>query len=192
MRGLAAVLALCAGPVMADPLGLMDYDALFEQNADRVRLAANGDQVLALPPATRITRRPDAPGLINGVDLSEGGAPGCYAVLLLDVLAYDHACPDSLGPTERAALATHAITIADFYAANVTPATTPEAVRDRLAALAETRAADWRAAPRWGPAACIPGEEAAPILSLFTSAGMTGILSTALARPRPPVAIPCL
>lgn len=192
MRALATALALAATPAAADPLGLIDYEALFAAHADRVRTDAQGNAVLALPPATRITRlQGDLEGVL-GIDMSQGGAPGCIVSVALDIAALSGACPDLLSDAQRRAFDANLAPVLAFYAANVFPPTTPDAVRARLDALAADRAAAWRAAPEWSAAACLPDPENAPLVTAFTSDALGQMLPAILAVPRLPVGNPCL
>lgn len=192
MIRLIAALALAALPAVADPLGLVDYDALFAQHADRVVTSTDGQQVLDLPPSTRITRMTGDSSTVVGIDLSEGGAPGCIAAILVDVAALLRACPDSFTDAQRGAVETHADRLSRFYAANVLPQVTPEAARLRFDARVADRAADWTGRPDWSAAACIADPENAPLLDTVTSNGFRNILESVLAVPRLPVSNPCL
>ena len=69
MKRLAMIVALCAGPLAADPLDLIDYEALFVQNATDVEEATETRSLLRVGDVILI-RDPELPRTYAGLDES--------------------------------------------------------------------------------------------------------------------------
>jgi hypothetical protein len=134
MKRLTMVLALCVGPLAADPLKLVDYEALFAANPDAVENVSEVRSILRVGDVTVLHDTTEARPY-TGLDESGEGAVGCFVSILSTIESALQACDANL-PAEQAAIqATYLDEALDFYAANALPATTRAEVDARFADL---------------------------------------------------------
>ena len=210
MRGALAILLLATSPaaLAADPLGLMDYRALFDSLPQHVETDAQGNAVLVHPDGPRITRfdGPDGPEH-TGVDMNPGGAIGCVTQIVLDTLSFDAICPAFLDEPRRAALQARAGQLAAAYGASLVPERPGAEVLERLHDRARAQAEAWQAAAgdgagdsagtgagdsAPGDSLCQTDPQGANILRMLTDPAMAATMDAILQPSRPPVAAPCL
>ena len=176
MRWLAA-LALMTLPAGADPLGLVDYDAVIaahvEAGAATSRITLEGGVVLTL----------DAEGaLIDARD--PGDALGCLANGLAELSAAARICPGALSPGGADAVDTAIARLIPVYAAGVRPDSTDVATAaERFEALVRTRMGD--------VLICGLTDHALFLRQFLRTPEGQLWLDNALATPRLPVSDPC-
>lgn len=134
---LVATLAAC--PALAEPPGFtIDYDLLFEREADAVQHPSPGVAHLDLPGPVIVERRG---GRVRAVDQSGWGAAGCALERLTTAAATVLSCPDLFSAEQRDRVAGQLLRGVRFYAENTVPAMdAAEARRAMQAALARERA----------------------------------------------------
>jgi hypothetical protein len=131
---LTMILAFCAAPAVADPLALMDYDALFAANATEVEVKDDGLFTLQQGDVTLIRRSGDTVEY-SGVDQSGEGAMGCFVSVLASLDGALRACDIALAPAQIATQDVYRDDALAFYGANVYPPAASETVLERYEAL---------------------------------------------------------
>lgn len=134
MNRLAMILVLCAGQAGADPLGLIDYEALFAENAADVEVVSPDRSILQVGAVT-ILRGSDEGFEFTGLDESGEGAVGCFVSVLASLEAAVQTCEIVLTPEQEAARADYRTMALGFYADNVIPPATIDTVTDAYAGL---------------------------------------------------------
>ena len=179
MRGLLAALLL-AGTAHADPLGVNDYETMFETHADQLLTDAGGARVLELPEGVAIYETLNgAERLYAGVDMSEGGPVGCLASIYIQIMGYSQACPDLVAPVDEAQLGR----LLTFYGANAVPAVEPADLRERFDAEV--------ALNRDQITQCTKTHGVVEVAAFFQGEKGDALLDQVLATPRLPVSNPC-
>ena len=134
MNRIWMLLALVAAPVTADPLGLIDYEALFEENADAVEIVSPERAMLTLGDVV-LLRGNEEEVPYTSVDQSGEAAVGCFLGTLASLESAVLACELTLPPEQleiRDAFLSQAIT---FYSENAFPEVDVETVRESYDAL---------------------------------------------------------
>ncbi len=184
MKRLAMIAALCAGPLAADPLDLIDYEALFDQSASDVEDVSEMRSLLRIGDVTLI-RDESLPRGYTGLDEGGQGAMGCFVSILATIESAMQACeaelPQEQAETQRTYL-TQALT---FYAQNVVPQASFDVVEERYNALVSSQIEGAR--PFCSNLDLIT-TLADRVFSAEGEAEVNGMMST----PRLPVANPCL
>ena len=134
MKRLAMIAALCAGPMAADPLDLIDYEALFEQNAADVEEATETRSLLRQGDVLLI-RDPALPRTYAGLDESSRGAMGCFVTILATRESAMQACEAELPADQVAVQASYLARALAFYAENTFPPAELSLVEERYDAL---------------------------------------------------------
>ena len=134
MKRMIAMAALCAGPVTADPLDLIDYEALFAQNAAQVEDVSQSRSILRLGDVTLI-RDPDMPRTYTGLDEGGQGAMGCFVTILATIESAMTACEAELPAEQVAVQETYLEQALTFYAENTVPPAPLAVVQERYDAL---------------------------------------------------------
>lgn len=184
MKRLALIAAVCAGPVAADPLDLLDYQGLFAQSAESVEVLSQTRTALTVGPVI-VLRDKTEPREYTGIDESGQGAVGCFVTILATIESALQACEARLPPAQAAIQATYLDEALSFYAANAVPVADRDTVQARFDALVASQIA--------GALPFCANLDVVTNLAdrLFTPdsrAEITGMLSI----PRLPVANPCL
>lgn len=184
MKRLAMIAALFAGPAVADPLDLIDYDALFEDRAADVEVVSETRGLLRLDDVILIqdvTERRQ----YTGIDESGLGAVGCFVSILATIESAHAACEVALPEDQRAKHQRYLEKVVSFYAENLPNPMPTGLVQSRYYALMTSQI-----------------EGARPFCSnldlvttladrLFSPEGEAEV-NRMLSRPRLPVANPCL
>lgn len=131
---LTMILALCAGPALADPLDLIDYDGLFEANAADVEISDDDRSVLKLGDVSIIQDRSNGVQY-TGVDQSGEGAVGCFVSVLASLEGVLRACDIALTPEQEVTQGAYRDDVLAYYGRNVQPEASLETVVDRYNAL---------------------------------------------------------
>ncbi|EBA12094.1 hypothetical protein [Roseobacter sp. CCS2] len=184
MKRLAVIAALCAGPVAADPLDLIDYDALFADKAADVMDVSETRSLLRIGDVTLI-RDESLPRGYTGLDEGGQGAMGCFVSILATIESAMQACEAELPAAQVETQTAYRSAALAFYAENVIPPVDPELAQERYNALVSSQI-----------------EGARPFCSnldlvttladrVFSPEGAEEI-SGMMATPRLPVANPCL
>lgn len=134
MKRLALIVALCAGPLAADPLDMIDYEALFAQNAADIEEATETRSLLRIGDVTLI-RDPELPRGYAGLDESGQGAMGCFVTILATIESAMQACEAELPAEQVAAQTDYRARALTFYAQNAFPPAPLALVEDRFNAL---------------------------------------------------------
>ena len=134
MKRLAMIAALCAGPLAADPLDLIDYEALFVQNATDVEEATETRSLLRVGDVILI-RDPELPRTYAGLDESTQGAMGCFVSILATIESAMQACEADLPAEQVATQADYRARALTFYAENTFPPAPLALVEERYSAL---------------------------------------------------------
>lgn len=184
MKRLAMIATLCAGPLAADPLDLIDYAGLFEGNSAVVEDVSETRSVLRMGDVT-LLRDENLPRGYTGIDESGVGAVGCYVTILATIESAMQACETAL-PADQAALQKDYLMQAlTFYADNTAPPAPFALVEERYNALVSSQVAGAR--PFCSNLDLVTNL-ADRIFSTDGASEVAGMLST----PRLPVANPCL
>jgi hypothetical protein len=184
MKRLTIILALCAGPVAADPLDLIDYAALFEQNAADVAEVSETRSLLRLGDVTLI-RDESLPRGYTGLDESGQGAMGCFVSILATIESAMKACEAELPPEQAETQGSYLTQALTFYAENVVPQASFELVEERYNALVSSQI---EGARPFCSNLDLVTSLADRVFSAEGAGEVTGMMST----PRLPVANPCL
>lgn len=182
MKALAAFLVMAgAAAASADPLGLVDYDAIIAANGDEARIVAGGQQLLVLPGGVELLS--DADGrLISARD--RAGAVGCALNALAELTAAAQSCAGAMTPGQADGMDSAVAALIPAYGAGVLPEPVPEAeVTERFNALVR--------AYRQAPEICDLSTAARAVLHLVGSEAGRGWIEAAAAAPRLPVSEPC-
>ncbi len=184
MKRLAVIGALCAGPLGADPLDLIDYEGLFAQNAADVEAVSETRNILRLDDVTLIQ---DATEMreYTGIDESGLGAAGCFVSILATIESAHKACGVALPEDQLAKHQEYLSLAVDFYVENLPPLTTPGNVLLRYYGLVEAQVEGAR--PLCSNLDLVTGL-ADRLFSPEGEAEVTRMLS----KPRLPVSNPCL
>ena len=188
MRLLTSIaVCLTAQSVCADPLGLNNYDRLFQKNARAIEIAENGDLVLKLPNNVALMRQQVGPtGRVTAVDFSKSGSVGCAATLYASIEAIATTCEGVFSADQVAMLNTYRGELLDYYAANTFPVASRDSVQMAYDAYVQ------RLKPN-EPAFCATfGGERETFFGYMTSEQMRADFDALLSQPRLPVANPCL
>lgn len=120
MKRILALLALWVAPVAADPLELIDYEALFAENPDQVTTASDNRKVLQM--GDIVLLRDQADGIsYTGIDQSGQGAVGCFVSVLASLESALQACEVTLSPEQKAISDAYRAEALAFYAENAFP-----------------------------------------------------------------------
>ncbi|AXS39983.1 hypothetical protein [Breoghania sp. L-A4] len=114
--GFLLVLVATTSSAFADPLGLVDYPALFERHADRVTVSSDGVETLVLP--SGITVRHTNKGYV-GTDPTD--AIGCLTYFFVEIDAAARICPSLMSKEEARAFADQRSRLLGFYAKSAFP-----------------------------------------------------------------------
>lgn len=184
MKRFAMIATVCAGPLMADPLELIDYEAVFEVHAAEVEDVSDARSLLRIGDITLI-RDAGLPDGYAGLDESSLGAMGCFVSILATIESAMEACEAALPASQIPTQSDYRTRALTFYAENTVPMTTFEVVVARYNALVASQI-----------------EGARPFCSnldlvttladrIFSPEGAEEVESM-LSLPRLPVAHPCL
>lgn len=184
MKRLAMMAALCAGPLAADPLDLIDYAGLFDTNPADVEDVSEARSVLRIDDVT-LLRDENLPRGFTGIDESGVGAVGCYVTILATIESAMRACEAELPADQSALQDDYLMQALTFYAANTVPAAPFDLVKERYDALVSSQVAGAR--PFCSNLDLVTNL-ADRIFSPDGATEIAGMLST----PRLPVANPCL
>ncbi len=184
MKRLAIVAAVCAGPLVADPLDLVDYEAVFEQNAADVEEVSETRSLLRVGDIALI-RDPALPRTFAGIDESGQGAVGCYVTILATIESALLACEGSLPAAQSARQKSYLEQALAFYAENTIPPAAPELVRARYDALVASQIEGARPF-------CSNLDLVTDLADRIFSDDGAGEISDMLSIPRLPVEFPCL
>ena len=143
MKRLAMIAALFAGPLAADPLDLIDYEALFAQNAADVEEATETRSLLRIGDVILI-RDPELPRTYAGLDESSQGAMGCFVSILATIESAMQACEAELPADQVVAQTDYRARALTFYAQNAFPPASLELVEERYDALVASQIAGAR------------------------------------------------
>jgi len=143
MKRFALIAALCAGPLAADPLDLIDYEALFQQNAADVEEVSETRSLLRLGDVTLI-RDPSLPRTFAGLDESNQGAMGCFVSILATIESAMQACEAELPAAQIATQTEYRTRALAFYAENTFPPAPLDLVEERYATLVSSQIAGAR------------------------------------------------
>ena len=180
MKALLA-LSLMAAPALADPLGLVDYDAVIAANLTHAEEIGDDRRAIALPGSVVLIIGPDD-ALIATRDPE--GALGCLMDRLARLNAAARICPGVMTPGQADGVDSAVAALIPVYAAGVLPESVPEpevAARYELLVQSHLR----------GPAICDLSPDAGFLLNFVNTEDGRGWLADTLATPRLPVAAPC-
>ncbi|MDX8350066.1 hypothetical protein SLH49_18910 [Cognatiyoonia sp. IB215446] len=130
----AAFVMLLAARAGADPLGLIDYEQLFAENADAVE-AADADRDLLQVGDIVILRGNEDDVTFMGLDQSGHGAVGCFVSVLASLESALLACEVTLPAEQQAISDDYRARALAFYAENAFPPADPAEVMRRYDAL---------------------------------------------------------
>jgi hypothetical protein len=134
MKRLTMVLALCAAPALADPLGLNDYAALFADKAADVEVVSAERSVLRIGDVT-ILKGGEAGSEFTGLDESGEAAIGCFVSIVATIESALQACEVSLPAAQEAIKSDYLSDALAFYATNASPAVSLQIAQSRYDAL---------------------------------------------------------
>ena len=184
MKRYIAIFALCAGPLAADPLDLIDYEALFARNAADVEDLSQSRSILRLGDVTLI-RDPDMPRTYTGLDESGQGAMGCFVTILATIESAMTACEAALPAEQTALQETYLEQALTFYAENTVPPAPLALVQERYDALVASQISGARPF-------CSNLDLVTTLADrIFSPAGAAEVASM-MSVPRLPVENPCL
>lgn len=180
MKALLA-LVLLAAPALADPLALVDYDAVIAANLDDAEVIGADRRAIPLPGGVVLIIGPDDT-LITTRD--PAGPVGCLLDRLARLDAAARICPGVMTPGQADGVDSAVAAAIGAYAAGVVPAPVAQAeVAARYERLVQSHLR--------GPAICDLSTDAAALLNSVNSEAGRGWLAQTLATPRLPVAAPC-
>jgi len=180
MKALAA-LAMMVGPALADPLTLVDYNAVIAANLDRAEAMGEDRRSIDLPGGVVLIIGPDD-ALITTRDPQ--GAVGCLMDRLARLNAAARICPGVMTPGQADGVDSAVAAVIPAYAAGVLPTPAPQTeVAARYERLVQSHLR--------GPAICDLSPDAGFLLNFVNSEDGRGWLADTLATPRLPVAAPC-
>ncbi|MEO0903594.1 MAG: hypothetical protein AAFX89_02350 [Pseudomonadota bacterium] len=184
MKRLAMIAACYAVPLAADPLDLIDYEALFAEKAADVMEVSETRSILCIGDITLI-RDESLPRGYTGIDEGGQGAMGCFVSILATIESAMQACEAELPADQvetQMAYRTQALT---FYGQNTVPEASFELVEERYNALV---ASQIEGARPFCSNLDLVTTLADRVFSDEGAAEISGMMST----PRLPVANPCL
>ena len=180
MRALLA-LVLMGAPALADPLALVDYDAVIAANLADAEVIGAGRRAIALPGGVVLIIGPDD-ALVTTRD--PAGAVGCLMDRLARLNAAARICPGVMTPGQADGVDSAVAAMIPAYAAGVLPAPVPVTeVTARYELLVQSHLR--------GPAICDLSPDAGFLLNFVNTEDGRGWLAQTLATPRLPVAAPC-
>ena len=183
LYGTLAVVVLGAAPPNADPLGLVDYDAVIAAEAANAVETPSGTRTITLPGGVELAIDAEDQ-LLAATDWD--GALGCLTTILVDLHAIAQTCPGAITPFQADGIDSAIAALIPVYAAGVLPeAVETDTVADRFEAAVRHRAAE-------GAAICNWSATAATIAQHFSTEAGRAELAETLAEPRLPVINPCL
>ena len=141
MKYLCIASALAGTAAQADVLGLNDYEALFAAPDAAVAQLEDGTQVISLDDTVQISRDGDR---ITTLDITDGGAVGCFVRILSQIEAYQTACDSPIEVEVMENHRTYLDQVLSFYADNTFPVSDAQTVRDRYDAFVAGSAANAR------------------------------------------------
>lgn len=184
MKRLAMIAAICAGPLAADPLDMIPYEAIFEQNAADVEVVSETRKILRLDDVTLI-QDPTQMREYTGIDESGLGAVGCFATILATIESAHAACEVAL-PAEQAAKHQQYLSqMVDFYVENLPPPVASGQVMLRYGGLVESQIEGARPF-------CASLNLVTDLADRLFSPEGEAEVSRMLSKPRLPVENPCL
>lgn len=184
MKKLMCAVMLCAGPVAADPLDLIDYEAIFAANADAVQTLSEARTALTVGPVI-LLRDPTEPREYTGIDESGQAAVGCFVSILATIQSSLQAC-DAVLPAEQVEIQeTYTQEVLAFYAENVSPSVDVATVQDRFDALVASQVEGARPF-------CASFDPITDLADRLFSPESRAEVSGMMTVPRLPVANPCL
>lgn len=184
MKKITLMAALCAGPVAADPLDLVDYQGLFAQSADSVEVMSDTRSALTVGPVI-LLRDTTEPREYTGIDESGQGAVGCFVSILATIESALQACEADLPPEQAQVQATYLQEALSFYAQNTIPAVDQATVQARFDALVASQIAGARPF-------CTNLDVVTDLASRLFTPDSRAEISGMMSVPRLPVANPCL
>ncbi|MEM9788457.1 MAG: hypothetical protein AAF801_18310, partial [Pseudomonadota bacterium] len=134
MKRTAIILTFVAGPGIADPLDLIDYERLFAENAEEVEVVSADREILKVGDIT-ILRGSDEGFEYTGLDQSGQGSVGCFVSVLASLESAMRACEVTLPPEQQAISDAYRADALAFYAANAFPPAELAEVERRFEAL---------------------------------------------------------
>jgi hypothetical protein len=180
MKALLA-LAVMAPPALADPLALVDYDAVIAANLDRAEAIGDDRRQIALPGGVFLIIGSDD-ALITTRDAE--GALGCLMDRLARLNAAARICPGVMTPGQADGLDSAVAALIPVYAVGILPDPVAEAeVATGYELLVRSHLR--------GPAICDLSADAGFLLNFVNTEEGRGWLTETLATPRLPVAAPC-
>ncbi|MBF9030705.1 hypothetical protein HKCCE3408_09915 [Rhodobacterales bacterium HKCCE3408] len=180
---LALAMVLAAAPAMADPLGLVDYDALIDANMDRAREAWGGNRVITFEDGTEVIF--SANGIIRTREASDRYSIGCLALTLAQISAVARTCPGVVGPGDADHVDTAIGAMIPVYANSIRPEPAdPEEVGRRFEELVQRV----RASEEFS---CLLSPQFYDALGTLTAPGARSRVEDWLTPPRLPVDEPC-
>ncbi|WP_375254169.1 hypothetical protein [Yoonia sp.] len=184
MKKLATLAILLAGPALADPLDLIDYPAIFAENAEAVEDISAARSALQMGDVI-LLHDPNEPREFTGIDESGEAAVGCFVSILATIESTVQACEVSLPAEQEVIQRTYLEEVLSFYAANVVPSVDQATVQTRFDALV---ASQIDGARPYCSNLDVMTDLADRLFSPDSRAEVTGMLSI----PRLPVSNPCL
>ena len=184
MKKLILAAAISAGPAFADPLDLLDYDALFVEKADQIEVISETRSALSIG-SVILLRDTTEEREYTGIDESGQGAVGCFVSILATIESSLQACEALLPPEQAEIQATYTQEALSFYAANVLPQVDRATAQDRYDALVASQIA---AARPFCASLDVVTDLADRLFASESRAEIAGMMSV----PRLPVSNPCL
>jgi len=182
IRHLTLLGCLMGNMAAADVLGLNDYDALFNDPAIAVTTLDNGSKAIEIDGTVQVNRTETG---FTTLDVSQGGAVGCFVRILSQIDAFQAACDD---PIEAEFMENHRIyldRVLQFYAANTSPVSDIATVRDRYDAFVDASTDNARQY-------CAGDGDVETFMRSVLSASTVATVDTMVATPRLPADNPCL
>jgi len=181
----AAILGMMVtSPLAADPLDLVDYAAIFAENAEAVEEVSETRRILRLDDATLI-HDPSEMRAYTGIDESGQGAVGCLVTILASIESATQACDVTLPAEQISTLDRFRAMALSFYAENAVPAVGMAQVSRRY----ETYVASQIDGAR---PLCSNIDLMTNLADRLLSEGGEAQVNAMLSRPRLPVENPCL
>lgn len=184
MKRLAMIAVICARPLAADPLDMIDYEGLFEQRAADVEAVSGTRNILRLDDVTLIQ---DPTGIreYTGIDESGLGAVGCFVSILATIESAYQACEVDLPENQSAKHDEYLRQAVDFYSENLSHPTPTGLVYLRYYGLVESQTEGARAF-------CSNLDLVTTLADRLFSPEGEAEVNRMLSQPRLPVANPCL
>ena len=180
----AAFAILTATPVLADPLDLVDYAAIFAENAESVEQVTETRRILQLDEVTLI-HDPTEMREYTGIDESGKGAVGCLVTILASIESAVAACETTLPDDQVSYLDQFRAMALSYYAENAEPMAEMTRVQDRYATYVSSQIEGAR--PLCSNIDLITG-----LADRLLSDGGAAQVEDMLSIPRLPVENPCL